>query len=178
MRIRKANCADIRAAADIYDAVVALEGTGRGLTGWVKGVYPTAQTALDAFEKDTLFVAEEDGKVLAAAKIDNEQPPAYDKAAWETDAPEGQIMVLHTLAVAPDAARRGIGTAFVKFYELYARENGCPYLRIDTNAINKPARALYKKLGYKEISIVPCSFNGIENIMLVCMEKTLSGGGE
>ena len=32
---------------------------------------------------------------------------------------------------------------------------------MDTNARNVAARGLYKKLGYKEIGIVPTEFNGI-----------------
>ena len=49
------------------------------------------------------------------------------------DAPDDQIMVLHTLAVDPQAGKRGLGRAFAAFYEQYAREHGCRYLRIDTN---------------------------------------------
>lgn len=44
---------------------------------------------------------------------------------------------------------------------------------MDTNAVNKPARALYHKLGYKEAGVVPCNFNGIKDVMLVCLEKYL-----
>ena len=46
-------------------------------------------------------------------------------------------------------------------------------LRIDTNARNVAARAMYKKLGYKEIGIVPTVFNGIPDVQLVLLEKYL-----
>ena len=36
---------------------------------------------------------------------------------------------------------------------------------------NTNARALYKKLGYKEIAIVPTVFNGIKGVNLVLLEK-------
>ena len=68
---------------------------------------------------------------------------------------------------------RGLGTAFVGYYERYARENGCRYLRIDTNERNARARALYHRLGYREIGVAPCTFNGLEDIRLVLLEKTL-----
>ena len=45
--------------------------------------------------------------------------------------------------------------------------HGCPELRMDTNARNVAARGLYKKLGYKEIGIVPTEFNGIPDVQLV-----------
>ena len=54
-----------------------------------------------------------------------------------------------------------------------ARENGCTELRIDTNARNAVARAMYKKHGYTEIGIVPTVFNGIEGVQLVLLEKYL-----
>ena len=59
------------------------------------------------------------------------------------------------------------------FYEDLARKNGCTELRMDTNERNASARALYRNLGYREVSIVPCAFNGIPGVQLVCLEKTL-----
>ena len=59
------------------------------------------------------------------------------------------------------------------FYEDCARERGCPFLRMDTNAVNAAARSLYRKLGYREACIVPCEFNGIPNVQLVCLDKRL-----
>ena len=49
--------------------------------------------------------------------------------------------------------------------------NGCVGLRIDTNALNVTARAMYKKHGYTEIGIIPTDFNGISSIKLVLLEK-------
>ncbi len=82
-------------------------------------------------------------------------------------------MVLHTLVVSPKENGHGYGTKFVAFYENYAREQGCRYLRMDTNEKNKATRMLYKKLGYEEIGIVPCKFNGIPGVQLVCLKKKL-----
>ena len=42
-----------------------------------------------------------------------------------------------------------------------------------SNARNVAARGLYKKLGYKEIGIVPTEFNGIPDVQLVLLEKHL-----
>ena len=111
----------------------------------------------------------------AAAKINQIQVPEYANAQWRyPDAPEGEIMVLHTLVVEPAQAGRGYGSAFVQFYEDYAREYGCSYLRMDTNAKNQAARKLYAHLGYWESGIVDCNFNGIPGVALVCLEKKLN----
>jgi len=171
--IRKATAADLDAVAGIYDAILDSEEAGKAAIGWVRGVYPTRMTAEDALQAGTLYVLEEQGRVVAAAKIDQTQVPEYADCPWRYDAPADQVMVLHTLVVDPRCPRRGYGRQFVAFYEEYARRQGCPYLRMDTNEKNLVARALYKKLGYAEPGIVPCVFNGIAGVQLVCLEKKL-----
>ena len=66
----------------------------------------------------------------------------------------------------------------MKFYEACAREKGCTVLRIDTNQINTRARAIYKRLGFRETGVFPCLFNGIENVRLVVLEKPVDGEAE
>ena len=174
MMIRKAAAADIPKIAAIYDRILTEEENGRATTGWIRAVYPTEQTARDALNAGTLFVLERDGKVAAAAKIDQIQVPVYAGAQWQfADAPPEQVMVLHTLVVDPLQSGKGCGTEFVRFYEAYALDHGCPFLRMDTNARNTAARRLYACLGYREAGTVPCNFNGIPDVQLVCLEKTL-----
>ena len=169
--IRKAAEADIPAVNAIYDALLTREEQGQLSTGWTRGVYPTEQTARDALRAGTLYVMEEGGRIVAAAKIDQTQMVQYAQCTWRHDAPPEQVLVLHTLVVDPTAKGRGHGTAFVRFYEELGQETGRPYLRIDTNARNTPARALYAKLGYTEAGIVAGVFNGIPDVQLVCLEK-------
>ncbi|MBQ9268165.1 MAG: GNAT family N-acetyltransferase [Oscillospiraceae bacterium] len=171
--IRRACEADIPSVAAIYDRILSAQDRGILFTGWVRGVYPTKQTAQDALNAGELFVLEEEGSLLAAAKINQQQVNEYVLADWKYDVPEDQIMVLHTLVVDPEQSGRGYGTRFVRFYEHYAQEHGCKYLRMDTNVINSAARKLYRGLGYQEVGIVPCRFNGIPNVRLVCLEKCL-----
>lgn len=172
--IRKGTGADIARIAEIYAHILTQEECGRAAIGWIRGVYPTEQTAREALQAGELFVMEEDGAVVAAARINQAQMPAYRDAPWRyRDVDDAQIMVLHTLVVEPACAGKGYGSAFVRFYEQYAREHHCPYLRMDTNARNTAARKLYARLGYWEAGIVPCAFNGIPDIELVCLEKVL-----
>ena len=171
MQIRKATEKDIPAVAAIYDALLDREERGELTTGWTRGVYPTAQTAQDALRAGTLYVLEDEGRVAAAAKIDQTQMEQYARCAWRYDAAPEQVLVLHTLVVDPAVKGKGYGTAFVKFYEALGRDTGRPCLRIDTNARNTPARVLYAKLGYTEAGIVEGTFNGISGVRLVCLEK-------
>lgn len=169
--IRKATRNDIDSIVKIYDAIHDSEEAGKSTVGWARGVYPTEHTALASLEAGTLFVYEDEDRIVAAAKIDQEQVPEYADCQWEYDAADEQVMVLHTLVVDPACPRKGYGRQFVAFYEEYAVQQGCHYLRMDTNAKNAVARKMYKNLGYKEPGIVSCVFNGIPGVKLVCLEK-------
>ena len=175
--IRKAAPGDIPAVAALYERIHDREEASAGTTGWKRGVYPTEATAREALLAGELFVDEREGQIVAAARVDQAQVPEYALARWRYAAAEDAVMVLHTLVADPARAGQGVGTGFVAFYECYARERGCRCLRMDTNEINAPARALYARLGYREADVVPCDFNGLGQIRLVCLEKRLDAEG-
>ena len=173
MKVRKAQQEDIDGIEKIYDRVHDAEEQGLSTVGWTRNVYPTRKTAEDALNRRDLFVMVDDDKIVAAAFINQIQVNAYKDAVWKHDAADQEVMVLHGLAVDPSVKGRGYGRAFVSFYEDYARQHGCPALRMDTNVTNARARRLYQSLGYEEIGIVSCVFNGIPDVKLVCLEKYL-----
>ncbi|MFR2892569.1 GNAT family N-acetyltransferase [Peptoniphilus grossensis] len=120
-----------------------------------------------------MFVMEDVGYIVGSGIINKEQVDVYEKAKWKFAAKDSEVMVLHTLAIDPDKSGMGYGKRFVDFYEDYARENGCKYLRMDTNEINKAARSLYKSLAFDEIDCLSCIFNGLEGVNLILFEKKL-----
>ncbi len=168
---RQATIKDLDRISEIYDAIHTREEQGQYTTGWLRGIYPTRAVGAQGISEGDLFVEVEGDTVVAAARINREQTAAYREVMWENDAPDAQIMVLHTLVVDPAREGRGYGRRFVRFYEDYARAQGASLLRMDTNAINTRARALYRSLGYREAGTVRCAFNGIPDIHLVCLEK-------
>ncbi len=171
--IRKAKDCDISEIVSIYEEILALEEAGEITTGWMKGIYPIEKTALSALSEGTLYVLEQEGKVLASAVINQKAADGYDKASWEVDAESNEILVIHTLTVSPSASGKGYGTEFIRFYEAMGKEMKLKDLRLDTNERNTSARTLYKKLGYKEVGIVQSDFNGLGKVNLVCLEKAL-----
>ena len=171
---RKANSDDINSIAKIYKKILEQEEKQITHIGWLPNVYPIKYTAISALNRNDLFVYEENGKILASGIINHIQPEAYIKGNWKYTADNNEIMVLHTLVVSPEYVKSGIGKKFVKYYEEYALEQGCSLLRIDTNKKNTVARSFYNKLGYEEIGIVDCNFNGIPNVNLVLLEKKIS----
>ena len=174
MDIRKAEQKDFEAVTALYERAHDAEETGLIHTGWQRGIYPTAETVRAALGRDDLFVAEEGGRIVGAAVINQLQVDVYESGAWEFAAPDDKVMVLHTLFIDPAFQHREIGRAFVEFYEKYAVSCGCAALRMDTNEINLGARAMYKKLGFREIGTVPTEFNGIKGVMLILLEKPCS----
>lgn len=173
MKIRKATSKDIACIAAIYDAIHEEEEAGRAIIGWKRTIYPTRTTAVSALSANDLFAMEANGLIVASAIINQKQVPCYKLANWHYNASANEVMVLHTLTVSPSFSKCGYGRAFVAFYESYALSKGCHYLRMDTNEKNKRARRMYEKLGYKEIGIVPTTFNGIAGVNLVCLEKRI-----
>lgn len=171
--IRKAEPADIPAVAAIYEKLHDAEEAGLVTIGWIRGVYPTENTARQALDRGDLFVQEETGKIVGAAILNQKQVEDYYGADWLYPAEESQVMVLHTLVIDPEESGKGYGKTFVAYYEAYAREHGCRFLRMDTNSRNTRARAIYQKLGFREAGIVPCTFNGIPGVGLVLLEKAL-----
>lgn len=168
---RKATVHDIDEITALYMDVHTEEEAGRMTTGWIRSIYPTRETVEGAIATDDLFVEVVEGKIVAVGRINQVQVDVYADVDWEYKVPDEEVMVLHTLAVLPSEQGKGYARDFCQFYEDYSLEHGCQYLRIDTNEKNKKARALYKKIGYKEVGIVPCIFNGIKGVPLVCLEK-------
>lgn len=173
-QIRLANPQDVDAAAAIYESIHDAEERGDADIGWVRGVYPTRQTAADAQKKGELYVLETaDGFVAGAAILNRQQHPAYAKGQWLYPAAAQDVLVLHTLVIHPREKGKGFGRAFVAYYEALAAKIGCTALRLDTNAKNTVARALYRQCGYREAGVVPTTFHEIDGVQLVLLEKPI-----
>ncbi len=170
---RKAERADLDAVCRIYDNIHTAEEQGQAVIGWKRGIYPVRATAEAALARGDLFVEDLDGTVVGTGILNQLQVDVYAGAPWSYDVPDSEVMVLHTLVIDPQAGVPGLGRAFAAYYEEYALTRGCRCLRIDTNEHNARARAFYRRLGYREIGIVPCTFNGLEAVRLVLLEKTL-----
>ena len=171
--IRKAQASDLDAVAGLYGEIHDAEESGITTTGWLREIYPTAETAKLAVARRDLYVLEENGRILGSGIINQIQVDAYESAPWKNRVPDDQVCVLHTLVISPAEWGKGRAGEFLRFYETCAESRGCSELRIDTNARNMAARKMYAKRGYEEIAIVPTDFNGIPGISLVLLEKSL-----
>ena len=142
MTVRKATCEDIPAIAGLYDEIHSREEAGETTTGWLREVYPVRQTAVDSVKRGDMFVQEDaEGRILGTGIINQIQVDVYSDGNWQYPADDEEVMVLHTLVISGEVKRKGLGGEFLKFYEDYALEHGCRFLRLDTNARNAAARA-------------------------------------
>lgn len=88
---RKAKKSDLEAVGQIYENILASQENGGSYVGWVRGVYPTGQTAADALERDDLFVQEAAGRIVGAAIINRVQVDVYADVAWQYPAEDEQV---------------------------------------------------------------------------------------
>ncbi len=176
--IRKATRNDLDAVDRLYNELIDAKEAGLIPVIWRRGIYPSRETALEALEREDLFVMEKSGRIIGSAVINQIQDDVYAGAPWHYDVPDDQVCVLHTLMITPAEFGKGYARELLAFYEQYALGHGWPELRIDTNDRNLPAQAMYQKHGYRKICIVPAKvFNGILDVNLVLLEKHLTAEG-
>ncbi len=172
--IRKATFNDIDNVVGVYNDIHSREEAGEVTTGWLRNIYPTRETAETSLSRGDLFVQEnENGEIIGTAILNKLQVNCYKNGNWKCEANDDEVMVIHTLVIKGDSVGQGCGSEFLNYYETYAKDNGCRYLRLDTNARNLAARSFYSKHGYWEVGITPTEFNGIPGVDLVLMEKIL-----
>jgi ribosomal protein S18 acetylase RimI-like enzyme len=89
-----------------------------------------------------VLVADDEGSIAGVITISGQR-----HFTGETDGYVGE------LAVAPQAARRGIGRALMAAAEAWARDRGLRYLTLHTGMANTTARRFYAALGFQEEEI-------------------------
>ena len=172
--IRPSIAADLPAIADIYEEILSAEDARpASYTNWMRGKYPTLDTARGALEAGTLWTAEEDGEIYGAAILNGVQLPEYDAIPWQFPADRDRVAVIHTLVISPRWAGRGKAREFVAFCESQARRQGKAVMRLDTYEGNAPANAMYPRLGYRLAGGTEFFFQGFIHEVLNCYEKLL-----
>ncbi len=62
------------------------------------------------------------------------------------------LLNIHDLAVLPAARGRGIGRALLAAAEAHARASGCCKLTLEVQEDNTPARSLYARFGFRDVT--------------------------
>lgn len=147
--VRPAVMADLPAAAQLYDELTDSLAAGRNWPGWKKGIYPAWEDAEAAIQAGTLYLAvDASGRLAGSVNLSHQCEPGYETIAWQIDASCNELLVVHTLAVHPAFARRGVGRALMEFAEQLGRSRGIKALRLDVTDGNDPAIRLYERCGF------------------------------
>lgn len=146
--IRKCTEQDVVEAGAFYDRTVAWLDAHVNYPKWIYGVYPSEQSVRANVKDDCQYICLEDGEILGAFALNADPQGKYGKASWKKDIPEGDYMILHTLAVSPEAQGKGCGSEVIRFCVSQAKKEGYKALRLDIVPENLPARKFYEKNGF------------------------------
>ncbi|MBE5877892.1 MAG: GNAT family N-acetyltransferase [Lachnospiraceae bacterium] len=168
MEIRKCNIDDIAEVGGFYDTVVKHLDDNINYPKWVYKVYPSGDSVREKVQGKSQFLCKDNGKIVGAFVLNDDPDGAYEKVAWGKPLAEGEYMVCHTLATAPDQQGRGLGKQLVEFCIAYAKEQGFQGIRLDVVPDNIPAKRLYEKCGFSYVGDVDLE-RDIEEIPLFSM---------
>lgn len=142
---REARIQDVPEIGRIFDDAVD-RMLAEGKKQWTEN-YPTEIHALADMNRHHGYVLELNGKVMAYGAVIFTGEPAYAelRGEWMSDAP---YVVVHRLAVAMDAQRRGIARRFFAAVENLAISKGIGSFRVDTNFDNERMLRLLESLDF------------------------------
>lgn len=154
---------DLDALVEFYDAVCDDLEANVNYTGWKRGIYPARQDVEAGIEEESLFLAEENGAVIASMLLRHKQEAAYAAVNWQSVLEEQQVLSIHTFAVRPGQRRRGTGVEMLDFASRFGVSQGIKALRLDVYEKNFPAIQLYESVGFQYIDTISL---GLENVGL------------
>lgn len=136
-----------KARPEDLDAMAAIESGQPTSGGWTK----TQFAAELSRENALVLVCELGGR------------PVGHLAAWFVG-PEAQLF---TVTVSPAAARRGVGSALLAELAASARSRGCVKVTLEVSERNRPALALYERLGGRVVGRRPKFYNDGADALLM-----------
>ena len=69
MTIHKARREDIDRIAELYSIIHNAEKNGKLTIGWKRDIYSIRQTAIDAIDREDVFVIKDDDQIVASALL-------------------------------------------------------------------------------------------------------------
>jgi ribosomal protein S18 acetylase RimI-like enzyme len=145
---------DIDELEQLYNDLNDYLAEGINYPGWIKGIYPVRQNAIDGINNGNLYVAKYNGKIVGSVILSHKPEPAYYEATWEFESDYSDVFVIYTFVVHPDFLKCGIGKALMDFCAEYAIKSHARSIRLDVYEGNVPAIRLYEKCGFKYIDKV------------------------
>lgn len=158
IEIEKGKKDDIDELEKLYDSLNDYLFSHINYPGWIKGIYPTRETAVAGIEEDCLFVARMDGRIAGTVILRHQPEPAYSLADWRIDLDYSEILGIYTLAVHPDFLHKKIGRKILDFVFEYSVQKQIKAIRLDVYEKNIPAIKLYESCGFQYIATVDLGY--------------------
>jgi len=150
MLISSATTDDIDELEKLYNELCDFLQNGTNYPGYLKGIYPTKETAEWGLKEGGLFVLKIDGDIAGSVILNNSDiNKAYSQVQWGVDADDSEIVIIYTLVVHPAYMNRGVAMKLMDFAKEYAVRQNAKAIRLDVAVQNAPAIELYEKCGYK-----------------------------
>lgn len=165
---RKCEEKDIISVGAFYDRVVKFLDANINYPKWTYKEYPSEKSVRNMVEKGQQFMCVEDGEIIGAFVLNDDPQGKYENATWSKQLEQGEYMVCHTLAAAPELKGKGLGTKTVEYCIQYAKDQGFKSIRLDVVPDNIPAKRLYEKCGFQYVGDVDLERN-IEAIPMFSM---------
>lgn len=166
MTIRLAHSTDIVPIMQLVRVLVPVM-QANGNFQWNE-TYPNSEVFAEDIKQNQLWVAESDGTIAGVAAITTEQYPEYAQVGLDLSE---TAIVVHRLAVNPNAQGKGIAAALLQQAEQESIKRSINLLRIDTNKENSAAQNLFLKAGYEFKGEMTLEFRPGQKF--VCFEKRL-----
>ena len=146
--INKCTYDDLSAVGKLYDTVTKYLEEHVNYPKWTHGEYPSLASATIALNDGSLYCVKQGDKIVSAFVLNSDPQGDYTVGDWSKFIPEGEYMVIHSLAVLDECKGKCIGQQVVKFCLDTAKEQGYKGVRVDVVPDNFPARNLYEKMGF------------------------------
>ena len=145
---------DVDELEQLYDELNDYLSATVNYPGWIKGIYPIRENALNGVKNNTLFVLRHDGRIAGSVVLDHQPEEAYEGVKWQTEVGYDKIFVIRTFVVHPAFMHTGVGRALMRFSIEQAALCGIKSIRLDVYERNLPAISLYEKCGFHYMDTV------------------------
>ena len=115
---------------------------------WIYGQHPTDDMIEEYITDRSMYFAEEDGMVIAAAAVTFFQNEDYHAVHWNVAAQDDEVAVIHILCINPQKQGCGLAKKIVNEIIDLAKTRHMKAVRLDALCCNTPAQRLYEDLGF------------------------------
>ena len=116
--------------------------------------YPNLEFIKTSIEKQELYVYTNDKMIIASVVLNNRFNPEYENINWICNSKPQETIIIHTFAVTPDYAGKGIGKEIFNQIKDDAVKKNKKTIRLDIINGNTGAQKVFERLGFKYIDTV------------------------